>query len=413
MSAITGLLRLPRYARNLRRLREIAGVLVGHGFGHLSERSGIARLARFGPGRRLLGEPDEQIALLTWEERIRLMCESLGPTFVKLGQMAATRPDLVPMSLVLELRKLQDDVPAVPFDLVRAVIEAELGQSLAEAFEYFDETPIAAASIAQVHRARLPGGAEVAVKVQRPGLDERIRTDLELLQLIAEQVEANAPETRQFRPAAAVEEFARSLRRETDFANELRNIERFRKLVAGNPLVHVLATYPAFSTRRVLTMELIKGAKVTDKAKLTEWQVDNRQIADAGVALVIESIFEHGFFHADPHPGNFFVLPDGRLALIDFGMMGSLDRDRIDDLLGFLVAILLGDTEMMVTQFVDLGLIDDTVDVRGLRNEIHEILQSYGDLNLAQLDIAVFIQDVFESVVRYNVQMPADLLLIG
>ncbi|MFZ4578679.1 MAG: ABC1 kinase family protein [Myxococcota bacterium] len=413
MSAIGTLLRLPQYARNLARLRQVTAVVVRHGFGHALVRTGLDRYAGFINRSKALTEPNSDLHQLTWEHRVRLVCESLGPTFVKLGQMAATRPDLIPMSLIFELRKLQDSVAPFPFEQVRALIEAELGQTLAEAFATFDEVPIAAASIAQVHGATLKTGERVVVKVQRPQLDRIIHTDLELLHMIAGALEERVPEAAQFRPVDAVEEFARNLKRETDFTNELNNIERYRRVIAGNPHVHLPTTYPHLSTRRVLTMEFIAGAKVTDRAQLEAWGVECKAVAEIGTALFMTSIFEHGFFHGDPHPGNFFVLPDGRLALIDFGMMGSVDRDTIDELLSFMVALLLNDPEMLVTQFIDLGLVEDTVNVRMMQGEISEIIQRYNGVTLAHMDIGLFIAEVFEAVVRYRVRVPVELIIIG
>ena len=416
MSTVANLLRLPQYARNMQRLRFVAQVLFTHGFGHVLDRAGVGRLARIGRDR-LFG-PNPDLADRGWEERVRLALESLGPTFVKLGQMLATRPDLVPMSLIYELRSLQDNVPPIAFAEVARVIEGELGMPVSEAYAWFDEEPIAAASIGQVHRARMHGsgeqaGADVVVKGQRPGLDDTIRTDLELLAFLAQQIEEQLPVARRFRPAAAVEQFARSIRLETDFTNELRNIERFRKQFAAERGIHLPVTYPTLSARRMLTMEFIDGVKVTDAEALAAWGLSGPEIARAGTGVVIASIFEHGFFHADPHPGNFFVLRDGRLALIDFGMMGSLDRERIDELLAFLAALLLNDPEMLVTQLLDLGLLDDSVDQRALRGELHEMMARYYGVDLAGIDIGTFITDCFETIVRFDVQMPADLLLIG
>ena len=412
MSALARMLRLPQYARNLQRLRFILGVVVSHGFGHVLQQAGLARLLPF-TGGGLAMRADQSLRGESWEVRVRLALESLGPTFVKLGQMMATRPDLIPMSLIHELQKLQDDVAPFKFPAVRRLIQDELGVPLSEAFAAFDEAPLAAASIAQVHRARLHDGAEVVVKVQRPNLEQRIHTDLDLLMIIAEQLEERIAEARQFRPVELVENFARSIKRETDFENERENIERFRKQFAAEPGLHLPRTWPELSSLRVLTMEFIDGCKVTDKAQLEAWGVDTKHVAQLGTKLVMSAIFEHGFFHADPHPGNFFVLPDGRLALIDFGMMGSLDRERVDEMLAFLAAILLADPEMLVSQLMDLGLLDDTVDVRALRTEIHELLSRYYGMEIGALDIGVFITEVFETIIRYDVRMPADLLLVG
>lgn len=409
MSAIAKILNLPQYARNVGRLRLMISVIIRHGFGHVLERAGLLQLLRMTPGL----QADKNVANKIWEVRIRLALESLGPTFVKLGQMLATRPDLVPMSLIHELRKLQDDVPAFDFNAVERLVTTELGTDLAAAFLSVDMEPLAAASIAQVHRAQLATGEQVVLKVQRPNLDETIRTDLELLRFIAGQLEERVPEVRQFRPLAAVDEFARNLKRETDFGNELNNIERFRRQFASNTKVHVPITYPELSSRRLLVMEYIDGAKVTDLEQLDAWGLSGPDAASVGIELVIASIFEHGFFHGDPHPGNFFALKDGRLAVIDFGMMGSLDRDRIEDLLSFMAAILMNDPEMLVTQLLDMGIINDAVNLRDLRAEISDLMGRYYGIDLAKIDIGTFIIETFETIVRFGVFLPSDLLLIA
>jgi len=413
MSTIGKLVRLPQYARNIGRLRFVLSVAVRHGFGHVLVRAGLDRYAGFVTRNLALNSPESELNQLTWEHRVRLVLEALGPTFIKLGQMAATRPDLVPMSLIMELRKLQDNVPSFEFEHVCATIREDLGMDVDEAFDAFDPVPIAAASIAQVHRARLKTGEQVVVKVQRPNLERIIRTDLDLLRMMAATLEERVPESRDFRPVDAIEQFARGLTRETDFTNEVSNIERYRRQIADNPHMHLPITYPNLSSKRLITMEFIDGAKVSDKDKLQAWNVQGKHIAEVGTALFISSIFEHGFFHADPHPGNFFVLPDGRIALIDFGMMGAIDRDTMDDLLSFLVALLLNDTEMLVTQFIDLGLVDDTVDVRAMQGEISDIISRYNGVDLEHLDIGIFITEVFEAVVRYHVRLPVELILVG
>ncbi len=414
MSAIGQLLKLPQYARNLARLRQVLAVLARHGFGHWLVRAGLDKYASpTTRGMALTESENTALEALTWELRVRHCCEELGPTFVKLGQVAATRPDLIPMSLIFELRKLQDDVAPFGFADVKQIVEADLGKPLTELYSRFDEKPIAAASIGQVHRAALLDGQAVVVKVQRPGLEYTIRTDLDLLAMMARLIEERVPEAAAFRPVDAIDQFARGLKRETDFLSELDNIERFRRNFADDPRLHLPITYPELSTKRVLTMEFIDGFKVNNLAKLEEHGISGEVIAKSGTEIIIRSIFEHGFFHADPHPGNFFILPDGRIALIDFGMMGAVDRDTIDDLLSFMVALLLSDTEMLVTQFIDLGLVDDTVNVRAMQGEIADIMARYNGRTLAQLDIGVFIAEIFEAVVRYHVRLPVELILIG
>jgi len=406
-------LRVPQYWRNLRRTRAILKVIARHGFSDVIVRAGLDAKLGFLWRRILLTEDQTEIMRATWEERVRMVFEDLGPTFVKLGQIMATRPDLIPMSLVLELRKLQDNVPPFAFEEVRRTIEEDTGTTLAELFASFDEAPLAAASIAQVHRATLKSGEHVVVKVQRPHLKETIETDLAILRIIALQLDARVPEVRQFNVLAAVDEFSRSLKREIDFRNELWNLERYRKNFAQDPTLHVPVTYPKLCSVRFITMEFIAGVKVTDLDALHRIGVDPGLIARNGTQIVLDSIFKYGFFHADPHPGNFFVLPGGTIALIDFGMMGSVDKQRMDELLTFLVSILLNDTEMMVNLFLELGLIDEDTDVRALRGEVSGVIERYYGQSLDQIDIGAFIAQVFEVVVRHHVWLPGDLLLVA
>lgn len=409
MSALGKIWTLPSMARQAGRLRQVAAVAMRYGFGQVIESTGLRVLLRNGRDAGV----DASVADRRPEVRVRMALEELGPTFVKLGQMLATRPDLASMELCTELRKLQDAVPAFPASEARALVEHELGAPVEQLFARFDATPLAAASIAQVHRAQLLSGEEVVIKLQRPGLDERLRADLDLLTTIAALLEEHVPELRVFKPAAAVEAFGQGLRLETDFHNELRNIERFRRQFAAEPRVHVPATYPALSTRRVLTMEFLDGVKVTDAAGLAAWEIAPKAVAETGIDVVIASIFEHGFFHGDPHPGNFFVLRDGRLGVIDFGMMGSLDRERIDELLAFMAAILLGDAEMLVSLLMDLGILGDAVDVRRLRGEVAALMGRYHGVDIATVDIGTFLTETIEVVLRHDIDLPTDLVLIG
>ena len=242
MSTLGTLVRLPQYARNIGRLRFVTSVAVRHGFGHVLVRAGLDRYAGFLTRNLAMSASESELTQLTWEHRVRLVLEALGPTYIKLGQVAATRPDLIPMSLIMELRKLQDHVPSFEFEHVRETIREDLGMDVDEAFDAFDPVPISAASIAQVHRARLKTGEQVVVKVQRPNLEKIIRTDLDLLRMMAATLEERVPESRDFRPIDAIDQFARGLTRETDFTNEIQNIERYRIQIADHPFMHLPIT---------------------------------------------------------------------------------------------------------------------------------------------------------------------------
>ena len=407
------LVRIPRTYKNLQRLREIASVIVKYGFGDLVARLEIENTLELGLSLLRFRRQRRELVRYTTEERIRMAFEELGPTFVKLGQILATRPDLIPMSLIVELRKLQDAVPPFGSEAARNQIESSLGRPIAELFAEFDDTPIAAASIAQVHRARLFSGEEVAVKVRRPGLEQVIGTDLEILRGLASLLEENAPELRAYAPSEIVEEFARAITLEVDLSNEASNMQRFARNFAGDPRVHVPALYASHSTPAVLTMEFVRGIKAKDIAGLDAAGIDRKKLAAGGVEFCLRQVFDHGFFHADPHPGNLFVLPGEVIAPIDMGMMGVLEPEMVDALLELLVGILLRDAEKIAQLFARLDLIDDRVYRVLLRRDIAALLERYASLPIGEVDVAALIGSLFEVLQRHRVRVPPELLLMG
>lgn len=410
MSLGASLLAWPLRLRDLGRIRRIAGVLTRHGFQDIAARLGFVSWAR-SAGYFLLRRPRPENVPV--ERRLRQVLEELGPTFIKLGQMLATRPDLVPLSLIRELKHLHDEVPPFPFEEVRAILEEDYKRPVEEVFESVEPVPMAAASIAQVHQAVLKGGDPVVIKVQRPALRGLIGADLRILGGLAALLEQRVPEIRAFRPVAIAEEFKRSLTRETDFLVELSSMQRYRQHFADEPMLHVPRPFPEWSTRRVLVMERVEGIKVTEVAALKAQGVDLRAVVDLGMKVTLRSIFEFGFFHADPHPGNFFVRADGSIVLLDFGMMGSVEPRRLDEMLTFMVAILTGDLDMVINLLLDADLIGDDTDLRAMRSEMRMILDRYANASLQDIDVSSFLQEVFEVNLRHHVVLPADLLLVG
>jgi ubiquinone biosynthesis protein len=417
---VSTLARLPQTLRSLQRLREILAVVTRYGWGDVVARLGpagaIERVRARLRFRRELREGREPLDLsaCTTEQRIRMALEELGPTFVKLGQVLATRPDLIPMSLVEELRRLQDKVPPFPAAEARAAIARELGRPVEAIFARFDDRPLAAASIGQVHRATLrDGGGDVVVKVRRPNLEAVLQQDLEILVGLAGLLEENVPETRQFAPRAMAEEFRRAVQQEVDLSREARNIERFAANFRSDPTVKVLRVHKALSSRGVLTLELIDGMKANDVAAIEAAGLDRADLARRGVEFVVRQVFRDGFFHADPHPGNIFVLRDGRIAPIDMGQMGSLDPEMRDALLELIVGVLLGDAQKIVALFQRLGLVDERTDLAGLRRDAQEMLDAYRSLAIAEVDVAAFIGELFDVLTRHHVEVPPELLLMG
>ena len=309
------------FAHNLPRYREIVGVLWKYGF------ADVLKLVAL---QRILGMEDATIkihedGLLSkpLPERMRLALEELGPTFIKFGQIVSSRRDLVTDEYYVELCKLQAGVPPFPAKEAKRIIARELGQPVARLFAKFEDEPVGGASIAQVHRAELPDGTKVAIKVQRPDIDEVIDLDLAILQDLARFVERHVPEFSSLNPVGVVAEFSLTLIKELDFNNEAVNAERFAKQFKDNPWIKVPAVFRELTATRVLTMEFISGLPVDDAAVLEDAGINPPELAEHITGLIYQQIFEHGFFHGDPHPGNMMILPDGVIALLDYGMMGS------------------------------------------------------------------------------------------
>ncbi len=410
---LSRLTRIPRTLRNIARGREILSIIARLGFYDLLDRAGLApRYARL---RRLFGlSPEEDAARrFSTEERIRMALEALGPTFIKFGQVLATRPDLLPAPLIHELRKLQDEAPPFALPLVERVISEELGKPVSAFFAEFDPEPLAAASIAQVHRARLAAGDKVVVKVQRPDITRVLQNDLDILGALAALIEERIPESRQYRPVGLVEEFEKAMLREIDFTRELYHMQRFARLLAEDTTVYVPRVYEDLCTERVITMEYIEGIKVDRLGEIDRAGLDRKAIAENGTRLILRQLFEFAAYHADPHPGNFFVLADGRICLVDYGMVGTVDPERIDELLTFLVAVLTNDMNRMVRLFNDMGLINDQVDLRGLKAETGEFVARFSDLPLRRLDVGKYLSELFEIIHRYRVRLPSDILLMA
>jgi ubiquinone biosynthesis protein len=406
------LAQLPQAFRGIKRVPQILSVLAKYGFGDVIDRIGLASFLH-DVKSKLFTDVDSEFANLTTEERIRLALEELGPTFVKLGQIMATRPDLIPMSLVNELRKLQDKV--TPFDTagIKAHVEKELKKPLSEIFTSFDEQPLAAASIAQVHRATLKDGRKVVLKIQRPNLERTIATDLDIVAWLAEKAEERMPEIRRYSPSAAVKEFRKSIAKEIDFEREAYNMKRYARNFRDDPSVYVPKVFDEYTTPRILCEEFIEGIKVDSKAIRERPDLDRETIAKNGIRQIIESVFIYGFFHADPHPGNIFLLTGNRVCMIDYGMMGVFDQERIDELLGFLVSLLTKNTDKMIRLFFKLGLIGEDTDVRALRVDCDDLLNRYEAVEINKVDTGKLIGQLFDVITQHDIILPSDLLLMG
>lgn len=397
---------IPNVYRNVNRWGEILTILSKYGLADWVSRFDLAMVKGF-----LKARDGEALAHLSRETRIRLALEELGPTFIKLGQILSTRPDQVGMPLAQELQKLQTNVACDEPTAVRQTIEAELERPLETLFQDFDSTPLASASIGQAHRARLHTGEHVVVKVQHSGIRRRMEVDLDILAGLAQLAE-KLPELQPYRPQATVAEFRRVVRRELDFAREARNLEQFQRNFADNPHVRIPQCYPALSTSRILTMEWLDGAKLSDPAARKIPGNDIRQVTQYGADAYLQMIFHDGFYHADPHPGNLVVLPENSIGLLDFGMVGRLDEQLREDIEDMLSAIVNQDSQQLTSLVMRLGATPSGLDEPALSVDLSEFVVHYANQPIESFDLAGALTEMIEIVQRYRIALPSTLAML-
>ena len=403
--------RIKRTFNHLVRYRHIMGVLIKYGF---EEVAGLfARRLKVGIGAKSLPTARmRNLAETSLPQRVRLAAEELGPTFIKLGQMLSTRPDLIPAEYVTELEKLQDRVAPEKYEHIRIAVKQQLGAFPEEIFETFDPVPLAAASIAQVHRARTKEGREVVVKIRRPGIVKTIHTEMEILEDIAGMVKARLGRDNTIDPVRMVNEFSQAVTREVDFANERRNQQRFSKNFADDATVHVPEVLEAYSSEGLLTMEFIDGIKPSDIDRLEAAGLDPKTIASRGADFVLKQVFDHGFFHTDPHPGNFLVMGDNVLAPLDFGQVGRLTRQDKMLLQYSVLSIVDGDAGKVIHGLERAEMLGDETDVTELTRDLEEILSAYHDLPLKDIPFGQAISRGFDVIRRHHIETPRDFTLM-
>lgn len=395
--------------RHAGRYRAIAMALMRHGFGYMVEELGLYRVLSL--PRRLVKQ--EEHSGRTLAERIRLVLEDLGPTFVKLGQLASTRSDLLPESIITELIKLQDHVPPFPAETARQILEQELDQPLTEIFDAFEETPMAAASIGQVHRGVLVSGQAVAIKIQRPGIMRIMTRDLEILRDLAALAERRLAWARQYGIYRMAEEFSRSLLSELDYTQEGRNAEKIAQQLEDNKSAHIPAIYWEYSSSRVLTMEFVEGITLNRREALLSQGVDLKDAAERLVDIMLRQIFIDGFFHADPHPGNVMVTGEGKIALIDFGMVGRLSEETKDHLSSLVIALMRRNTESMVRAILRLGVVPEEANRSAIHEDMDRLREDYYDVPFSRVSIGKALNDLFAIAQRHRLAVPAELTLLG
>ncbi len=397
---------IPHIYRNVKRWTEILSVLSKYGLADWISRLNIERFKT-----QLKGREGKALAQQTPEQRIRMALTDLGHTFIKLGQLLSTRPDLTGVALAQELSQLRDDVPADPPETVRQIIETELGQQPEELFAQLDLIPVASASIGQIHQGQLRTGEKVAVKIQRAGIEKTVREDLDVLAglaLLAERI----PEFAQYRPKQTVAEMARMLRRELDFGREERNLQQFALFFEDDSTIRIPRPFTELSTPHVLTMEWIDGVKLQDRDQLQAAGFDLEEVARRGANLYFRMIFARGYYHADPHPGNILLLPGNVIGLLDFGMVGRIEERLRESIEEMLLAIVQNDVAMLISLIKRVGSFPIDLDQTAFSSDVAEFVGVYSEQPLESFDLAGALTDMTEIIRCYRITLPVQATML-
>jgi len=397
-----------RKALHLDRSGEISGVLARHGFDYVASSLGLQRFAAI---QKLFGHAAQQVPF-TQPEHLRMALEEMGTTFIKLGQILSTRADLLPAEYLVELTKLQDSAPPVAFELVQEALVKELGQPVETAFAFFDPEPLAAASIGQAHAAKLHDGTEVVVKIRRPGVLEQVEEDLEILKRLADTAARHWEFANRYDLPGLAQEFSDTLRSELDYICEGQSAEAFAANFADDPKIHIPRIFWDTTTTRVLTLERIRGTKINNLSALDKQGIDRPALAKYATNVTLKMVCEDGFFHADPHPGNFFIEADGRIGLIDFGMVGKVDERTQELLADLLLDISREDAERLVDVFLELGVTRERVNRDFLRRDVEHLLKTYWGRALKEVKIGQLLNEVFVVMRNHHLHLPSNLALL-
>lgn len=397
-------------AKHTKRYRQVISILLKYGFADVVSHTYFSKLVpdneKWVPTR----EGKSVFDLSRWE-RLRMAFEELGTSYIKFGQIASNRPDVLPQELIEEFEKFQDHVSPIEAELIKSTLEANYKQPLDELFANIDYKPLASASMSQVHRATLITGEPVILKVQRPDIMKNVEADIYILYNLAGFLEKHFPESRSYQPTALVRMFERSIMKEVNFRAEAANIQRFQRNFEGNTFIYVPAVYTKLCTKHVLCMEFINGFKVTDLDQLAKYGIDRSELALNGINLYFEQVFDHGFFHADPHPGNFFVMPDNKVCFIDFGMMGTIiEEDKI--LLGdMMLAMARRDSKALikVLQQFSEGEIENLND---LQYDVLDFFEEYPEKSLDEIEPNEVMEGLNHMFFTYKIKVPQNLLLL-
>jgi ubiquinone biosynthesis protein len=399
-----------RNIRSLRRYRKIVRVLFKYGFDNLLDYLNLSQLVA--RSRRIFRRDEARIIRLAPAARMRMVLEELGPTFIKLGQLLSTRPDVLPRSYIEEFAKLQDMVPSSPEAAIREEVRRELHDEIENVYSWFDPVPLAAASIAQVHRARLHGGDDVVVKVRRPGVVELVEADIDVLMGLASLAERHLPGSDIYDPVGLVREFARTIRREMDFTREGHTIEKMAANFAGDSTLYFPRVHWEASTKGVLTLEYIDGIKVSDLPALRAAGIDGSIIARRGADAFLRMVLIHGFFHGDPHPGNVLIMPGSVICLLDYGMVGRLDAEMKGNLVDILLAIIDRNVDEVISLLSSSDAMADPLNARALKRDLSEFIDSYYEVPLEEIEVGRMLMEFIEIITTYHIRFQSDLMLL-
>ena len=396
--------------RDIKRFNQILIVLFEEGFEFLLAKTG---LRRYIPVAKRLTSKLKNAKELKPEVMLRRTLERLGPTFIKFGQLLSVRPDLIPKEFSKELEKLQDKVPPFSFNEVKSIAESEFGKSLDSFFVHFEKKPIASASISQVHKAILKTGEKVAVKVQRPDVKKIMETDIEIMGYFAKLLENNLDRAKKYNPTKIVDEFKGWTEKELDFRLEARNAKRFYENFRGSKTVRIPKVYDNLTTERVLTLEFIEGVELHNINEIKKRKIDFNEVIKNGFNAIMTQVFVHGFFHADPHPGNIIVMRNNSIAFVDFGIVGYFDERLKNKCIDMLYGIVEQDEVLIMDTLLSMGMESDAVDYEELESDIAFIIQPMQNSSISEIKVSRVIEEILDIGLRHQIKVPASFVLFG
>ncbi|HYQ48089.1 MAG TPA: AarF/ABC1/UbiB kinase family protein [Thermodesulfovibrionales bacterium] len=405
-----------RLRKSANRIRQIINVFLKYGFGKVIDQIHLGRFIPFRKRIRAFGQWPP-VKSPSAPEQLRMAFAELGPSFIKLAQILSTRPDLITPRFADEFKKLQDRVPPFPAEEAFSIIEDETGKKIEEIFSAFDRVPVAAASIAQVFQGTLLDGRDVIIKVQRPRIREQIETDIDILMYAASLLEKYLPESNFFNPTGIVDEFSKTVKKELDFIEESRNCMRFRKNFENVPDVYIPDIFTRFTTNKIIVMERIEGVRIDDIEGIVKLGLDRPRLAKAGVNAYFKMTLEDGFFHADPHAGNIFAMPSGKIGFMDFGIVGRVSPELRETMANTFLALINKDFDRLIDQYIELGLVPEHIDPeafrKGFKADLSDFLEPLYGMTIKEINFAEYLDTVTHLAIKHKMKIPSDLLLIN